>query len=159
MAVDAFLKLTGQVSGWIKGESKDKAHADWIEIESFSWGALSPRDTASGLPTGKRQYQPIRFVAKLGKDTPLQLQALARNENLSEVLLGVRRSGATFDYLEVKLTNANLASWDLGGAGEEAELEYGFTFQKVEMTHFEQNPDGSKGSARFFEDDWEAPIA
>lgn len=55
--------------------SKDKKGE--IEVHSFSWGAtnsgasaraVAPRDAASGLPTGKRQHEPVTFSKPLDKN-------------------------------------------------------------------------------------------
>ena len=159
MAVDMFLKLTGQVHGWIKGESTDKVHAGWIEIESFSWGAISPRDAATGQPTGRRQYQPFRFVARAEKSMPQSLTAFATNESVTEAQIAVRRAAASFDYLTFKFLKGSIGSFDLGGGGEEPMLEYSLFFESVEVAHTPTNADGSPGSPTVFQDDWASSSA
>ncbi len=37
----------------------------------FTNDVVSPRDAASGLPTGKRQHKPIRIVKEIDKSSPL----------------------------------------------------------------------------------------
>jgi hypothetical protein len=37
-------------------------------------GIVSPRDSASGLPTGKRQHKPIVITKELDKSSPLLFQ-------------------------------------------------------------------------------------
>jgi type VI protein secretion system component Hcp len=70
--------------------------------------SVAPRDAASGLPTGKRQHKPISITKELDKSTPLLMQALCTNENVTEnadgsVLL-------SFDF-ELQGENLDLASW------------------------------------------------
>jgi type VI protein secretion system component Hcp len=51
----------------IKGETTATSPAGSIEVSSFSWGAsqasVAPRDAASGMTTGKRQYKPMNAVS------------------------------------------------------------------------------------------------
>jgi len=56
---------------------------------------VSPRDPASGLPTGKRQHKPISFLKEWGAATPQLFQALVTNENLKTV---------KFEFLQVDKT-------------------------------------------------------
>lgn len=150
-----FIKLKGAQTGDIKGEAVQKGHEGWIEVESFSWGAVSPRDPASGLATGKRSYREFKWVSLAQRSSPLLMTAFARNENLTEATVEVSRlssKGTLEDHLTFKFTNASLSSFDLGGA--EAGLvseEFALVFQKVEVTH---EPSGT-----VFTDDWSAPIS
>lgn len=79
-AVDFFLKIEG-VEGVIAP----------IDIESWSWGIVSPRDAASGLPTGKRQYQPIIIRKRIDKSSPL----LAKTSNDGGMIKKVTLTGMT----------------------------------------------------------------
>jgi hypothetical protein len=56
-------------------EASSRAHSDiFLDIDDDCDGisaVLSPRDAASGLPTGKRQHKPMTFVKDLDKSTPI----------------------------------------------------------------------------------------
>ena len=58
MGFDAFLKIT---SPDVKGESKDDAHKDWIEVLSFSHGISQPtsstRSSSGGAGSGRANVQ------------------------------------------------------------------------------------------------------
>ena len=43
MTVAIFMKVEGA-----SGESKDAAHKDWTDVESFTWGVTQPHSMASG---------------------------------------------------------------------------------------------------------------
>ncbi len=69
-ASDYYLKIEG-----VDGEAAD-SRAKHIELESWSFGAtqasvVSPRDSASGLPTGKRQHKPMTVTKPVEASTPL----------------------------------------------------------------------------------------
>ena len=61
-ASDFYLKINGA-----EGETTANSRSKHIELESWSLGAsqagiVSPRDSASGLSTGKRQHRPIGVI-------------------------------------------------------------------------------------------------
>ena len=58
MALNAYLKLKGQKSGEIKGSCPQKGRENKIMVIAVSHEIVSPRDAASGLPTGKRMHKP-----------------------------------------------------------------------------------------------------
>jgi len=78
---ESFYMKVSTSHGVIAGESKDTAHAGWIELRSVRYEVMSgqgiesgksesnsapaeasksPRDAATGQATGKRQYQPVK---------------------------------------------------------------------------------------------------
>src|SRR5687767_9464430 len=69
----------------IRGEVIQKGREGMMEVYGFSHEIISPRDAASGLPTGKRQHTPFRVVIRQSQATPLLLQAQSRNEVIPEV--------------------------------------------------------------------------
>lgn len=91
-AADTYLKLGG-----VQGDSARGKGETTIKVESWSWGesntgtsagartavggapasgsVVSPRDSASGLPTGKRQHKPMVITKELDKSTPVLMQA------------------------------------------------------------------------------------
>ena len=116
-----------------------------IALTGLSHEIISPRDPASGLPTGKRQHKPIVFTKQLDSTTPLLLNALVTNENLTSVLIGLLRNGQL--VATIKLTNANIADYTDNGDTE----HWSLTYQKIEWTWVDGGITAS--------DDWEAPVA
>ena len=86
-----------------------------IDVSAVSHEIVSPRDAASGLPTGKRQHKPISITMEWGASTPLFLNALVNNENLTSVLIGLLRNGN--QVATIKLTNANVSDYVQHGGG------------------------------------------
>ncbi|MEO6833074.1 MAG: type VI secretion system tube protein TssD, partial [Chitinophagaceae bacterium] len=87
MALNAYLKLKGQKQGEIKGSVTQKGREGSIMVKAASHEIISPRDPASGLPTGKRQHKPLVITKEIDKSSPLLLTALCSNENLTSVVL------------------------------------------------------------------------
>ena len=77
-ASDYYLKIEG-----VEGETATPSKAETIELQSWSFGAsqagvVSPRDAASGLPTGKRQHKPVTITKPVEASTPLLRESPTR---------------------------------------------------------------------------------
>jgi len=155
MALNAYLKLQGQTQGQIKGSVTQKGMVIAAHHE-----VVSPRDPASGLPTGKRMHKPFVITKELDKASPLLYNVLTNNENITEWELKFYRpsaTGAEQQHYTVKLTNANIAAIHFKMENNKnpelmryAEYEeVAFTYQRIEWTWM----DGGITA----EDDWEAP--
>ena len=116
-----------------------------IPVLAVSHEIVSPRDPASGLPTGKRQHMPISVTMQWGATTPKFLTALVSNENLTSVLIGLLRNGKT--VATIKLTNANVSHF----VQTDQNVQFDFVYQKITWTWV------SGGITAM--DDWEAPVA
>lgn len=156
-ALNAYMRVTGETQGEIKGSVTQAGREDSIEIYGFSHEVISPRDAASGLPTGKRQHKPLTVTTPIDKATPLLFNALAHNENLTNVNLRLwrpSRSGKEFQYFTIDLVNASVSSISLQSGEERADpntATISFTYQKI----IETWEDGGITA----EDDWASPTA
>jgi type VI secretion system secreted protein Hcp len=173
MGSQFYLTVTGKKQGQFRSESTEPGRKDkWIPALGFEMALEAPHDPQSGLPTGKRQFSPVRIVKEWGAASPQALTALATNETLTSVVMQFVRVAATgteFVYQTVTLTNAafmrvarvkgapeRLAADPLGGVLTAASLtgaaheweEWAFTFQKIAVEDI-----NGKTS---FADDWEA---
>ena len=160
MALNAYLKLTGETQGEIKGSVTQAGREDSIMVIATSHEIVSPRDAASGLPTGKRQHKPFLVSKEIDKSTPLLMNALVNNENISSFECRYwtpSPSGQEVQHYTVTLTNASISavrSEMLNNKYAEnmqhKEREHvSFCYQKITMTW----EDGGVTA----EDDWEAP--
>ncbi|MEO5619078.1 MAG: type VI secretion system tube protein TssD [Candidatus Eisenbacteria bacterium] len=166
MALNAYLKLKAQKQGEIKGGVTQKGREGRIAVIAVSHEIVSPRDAASGLPTGKRMHKPFVITKELDKSTPILYNVLVNNENVTEwelqfwapQLKATTGSGVEVQHYSVKLANANVASIafrmpnnkhpDLMKYAEYEEIA--FTYQKIIWTW---NDGGITA-----EDDWESPV-
>jgi type VI secretion system secreted protein Hcp len=161
MSLNAYLKLKGQKTGEIKGSVTQKGREGNIMVIAVSHEIISPRDPASGLPTGKRMHKPMLITKELDKATPLLYNVLINNENVTEWELQFWRpsaTGAEQQHYTVKLTNGNIASIAQRMPNNknpelmkyETYEEIAFTYQKIEWTW----TDGGITAM----DDWESPV-
>lgn len=161
-AEPAYLELNAEAQGDIKGDVTLPGREDMIEIYAFSHQIVSPRDAASGLPTGKRQHKPLSIVKRIDKSSPLLTNVLVNNENITEFSLTFwRRNPATGKdepYYTIRLQNAQVVSirpWmpntnDPATRAIPPSEEISFVYQKIFWTW----EDGGISA----EDDWETPV-
>jgi type VI secretion system secreted protein Hcp len=145
MAQAFYITAQGQKQGPIKGDATQKGHEGAILGLALSHDIISPRDPASGLPTGKRQHKPLTVTIPWGSATPRLLNALYSNENLTTVNLSFFRTtpaGIDVEFMTIDLTNAsvseitsvvpNVSDPNLSKLQEYNEVS--FTYQKITTT-------------------------
>ena len=112
-ALNAYLRITGEVQGEIKGSVTQAGREDSIMVIAYDHTLTSPRDATTGLPTGKRQHAPLRVTKEIDKSTPLLMNAWANNEKLTDFELRFWRpslSGQEVQFYTIKLYNAHIVS-------------------------------------------------
>jgi len=162
MALNSYLTLKGETQSDIKGSCTQAGREDSMEIYGWSHEVISPRDAASGLPTGKRQHKPITITKAVDKASPLLTNVLVNNENITEWHLKCWRpskTGSEEQFYTIDLVNGNIS----GARTEQLNNKYpenmtheirehiSFTYQKITWTWV----DGGVTA----EDDWETPTA
>ncbi len=161
MALNAYLRVVGQKSGEIKGSVTQKGREGRIGVIALSHDIVTPRDPASGLPTGKRQHTPLIITKELDAASAPLHAVQASNENLKEwELLFYRPSttGVEQQHFTIRLTNASVAAIDMRMPNNKhADLmkletyeEVAFTYEKIEWIWV----DGNLSAV----DDWGAPV-
>lgn len=91
--LNAYMLATGEQQGQIKGSVTQAGKVDQMQVLQSSHEIVSPRDPASGIPTGKRQHKPFTITKPIDKATPLLLKALVTNETLTQVVINYWRPG------------------------------------------------------------------
>ncbi len=161
MALNAYLTLTGESQGEIKGSVTQEGRADSIMVIGTDHEVISPRDAASGLPTGKRQHKPFMITKEVDKSSPLLYNALVKNENISSWKLQYYQPSAAGEeqqHYTVELVNASIAAikhemlnnkYPENMQHKERE-NIAFCYQKITWTWM----DGGVTA----DDDWETPV-
>ncbi|MEM1031866.1 MAG: type VI secretion system tube protein TssD [Myxococcota bacterium] len=161
MALNSYLKFTGESQGEVKGSVTQSGREDSIMVIGWVHGVKSPRDLASGMATGKRQHQPFTIIKEIDKSTPLIMNVLVNNENITDWELRCwqpSNTGVEEQQYTVKLYNATVSevqSESLNNKYPEnlnhKERErVSFTYQKIEWIW---ELDGIMAA-----DDWETPV-
>ncbi len=162
MALNAYLRLTGDRQGEIKGSTTLTGREDSIMVIAFEHEVTSPRDTARGRPTGKRQHHALTITKEIDCASPLLMNLLIGNENISSWELCFwqpSRSGAENQFYMIRLHDASVSAIRqemLNNRYPEnmphREREHvSFYYRKIEWIYV----DGGITA----EDDWETPNA
>jgi len=105
--------------------------AGTIEVDSFSWGVSTSRDSASGQATGKRQYQPIIIKKTYDKSSPLLFRAAADGTHIKSVTLTSPPTSGAPAY-KVVFQDVMVSSFQQqGDAGSPPSENVSFTYQKI----------------------------
>jgi type VI secretion system secreted protein Hcp len=144
MSLNSYMTAKGQKQGEIKGSCEQKGRENSMMIIAVSHEIVSPRDSESGLATGKRMHKPLVVTKELDKATPLLHNSLVHNENLTEVVLKfykpqIRATGGMgqeVNHYTIKLTNATIASITMRMPNNRhPELKQFETFEEIAMTY------------------------
>jgi type VI secretion system secreted protein Hcp len=147
-----FLTIEGENQGEITSDVTIAGREGMIKILSYSHQIISPRDAASGLPTGKRQHFPLKIVKLIDKTSPLLMNILVFNENIIkfELRFYQNSTGTDTNYYTIELTNAQIAGISNSGSSMGNTEVVSFTYQKITWIWV----DGGIEST----DDWETPV-
>jgi len=149
MAFDAFLQIDG-----IPGESTDDAHADWIEILSYSCGvsqtASASSSSGGGATAERADFQDFSIVKALDKASPKLAVACADGTHIASIIIELCRAGGDkVKYMEYKLTDCIVSSVRPGGSSSGGETlpleEVSFNYAKIEWTYTQQGIVGGAG--------------
>lgn len=147
MAVDMFLKIPE-----IRGESKDRAYKDGIDVLSWSWGMSQSGSMhmGGGGGSGKVSIQDISVTKFVDSASPNLMKFCSNGKHFPEALLVVRKAGdKALEYIKIKMKKVLVTSISTGGSGGEDRLTENVTlnFAEVHLDYVPQNEDGSGAAA------------
>ena len=145
MSFDAYLKIAGA-----DGESQDDAHKDWMQLESYSFGATNSGTAAvgTGMGHGKVAMGDFSFTPKGDTSTPILFLKTCAGDHIPEAILELQKTGGTkMVYLKVTFSDLVLSSCQLSGhAGADVpNTGVSFNFSKIKMESTAQTSTGAKG--------------
>ena len=112
-ALPAYMWITGETQGVIEGSVDQAGRENSMEVVEFSHSRSQTIDSASGLPSGKRQHRPVRVTKLIDKASPKLESALTTNESLTAFRIDFYRpsqSGVEQQYYTVELVNARITN-------------------------------------------------
>ncbi len=159
MPLPAHLTLVGENQGPIKGSCDQEGREETILVQALNHEVSIPRDSQTGLATGKRIHHPLTILKEFDKSTPLLYQALTSGEHMKSVEIKwyrIAKTGEEEHYFTTKLEDAIIVSIKptisscLEANPSLPHLEeVSFTYRKA---IWRWEPDGIES-----EDDWRAP--
>ena len=143
-----------------------------VPILSFNMGVTSPRDSASGQASGKRQWKPVVVVKNTDQDSSKLFGALVNNESLDEVVIEFTNPPKSCPYEWITLIDAHIvdithkvvsgklrelvtfsfASVE-GGRGQSGLELQTYEWERIALT-FAKIEISFKNSGKMWSDDW-----
>ena len=145
--VDYFLTIDG-----IEGESKDDAHKNQIELESFSFEETQAGTFAfgSGGGAGKVSMGDFHFTQKINKASPKLALACATGQHIKKAVLTARKAGGKQqDFYTVTFTDLLVSSYQISGSGHGVTVpvdQVSLNFAKIEWKYQLQDEKGNVGN-------------
>ena len=139
MASDYYLKIDG-----IKGESQAVDMTDYIELDSFSFGASSPADIGGkGMSAGKASLSEFSFSCPLDAASAFILKNLYSGKHISTASFVGRKTGGDgkpYKYLEVNFTNCFITNHSTGGGAQGVPTQsVSIAYEQIEYQYFTQD--------------------
>lgn len=139
MPSDYYLKIDG-----VKGESKAEGMSDYIELDSFSFGASNPADVrGGGLAAGRASLSDFSFTCPLDAASPFILKDLYTGKHIANCTFVGRKTGGDakpVKYLEVTMTSCFIASHSVGGGSQGVPSQsVSFAYEEIKYEYFAQN--------------------
>jgi type VI secretion system secreted protein Hcp len=156
---DMFLLVKGAKSGLIKGESHDSAHADEIDVLSWSWGMQAQSTLGGGVATGKAIVRELKVVKRVDSASTALMAALRSNELITKAVLTLRKAGKSpLEFLKItieqgRVTGLTIEAGDSGGSPDVFE-DLTFSFNKISVEYVPQGKDGQARGSMMFTDQW-----
>lgn len=144
MAVDMFLKL-----GDLKGESRDSAKTDEIDVLAWSWG-MSNSGTAhmgTGAGAGKVNVQDLSVTKYVDLSSAQLFLACCNGKHFATAVLTVRKAGENpLEYIVITMTDVMVVAVSTGGSGGEDRLTENITlnFAEVAVAYKKQGASGAE---------------
>lgn len=135
-ANDYFLQIDG-----IPGESTDKDHKDWIDIESFSWGLT----LVSSGGIGKASFSDLAWAQHVDVSTPKWFLAVASGKHVKTVTLDVVKvsAGRNDSFFQMIFSDTLGSSLHISGGG--GDLFASASMTSGEIVKLRYRPQDDKG--------------
>lgn len=122
---------------------RDSGKDGTIELVAVEHAVISPRDSASGMATGKRQHLPIAVTKVPDQNSPFFYESLARNREIPELDLlffgsddrGGLLAGRETNLYTISMTKAFVSRIDFTGR-EDREAKADMRFPLTERIAF-----------------------
>ena len=156
---DFFLNIDG-----IEGECTDLSHKGELQLLSFTRGATSPRDNATGQASGKRTWDDSRFTMRIDKAAPLLLLSALQNQLIKKAVLTCRKVGGLNtqgkpqpgqEFFKVTFGDAMVSGWRVRGSTDHDPtplIEFSFNYSKIEEDYKTQTAQGTLSGGISFMD-------
>ena len=104
-----------------------------------------------GGGVGRAEYGDFSFTCKMEKSVPNLMKFCADHKPIAKAVLSCTKvggSGASYNYLQVTLSNARVSSVSYNGAmNSENDVSVTLNFEKIKTEYWEENATGGQGAS------------
>lgn len=140
--------------GKIEGEATQSGFEKWIPINNFQFGAgrsvYTPLGDAGRRESSSATVSEVTVVKTTDKSSTSILKESIFNTKGEDCQIKITRQksdGAEDTYLEFKLSNTIISSFQISSSGERPTESLSLNFVELEMAYTPQKPDGSLDTA------------
>lgn len=156
---DMFLSIKGAKSGVIKGESQDTAHADEIDVISWTWG-MQGKATLGGGTAAKATVRELKVIKRVDSASTALMAALRSNEVITKAVLTLRKAGKSpLEFMKITIEQGRLIGLTIDAGDHDGSPDVfedlTFTFNKITVEYTPQGKDGQGKGSMMFTDQWE----
>jgi type VI secretion system secreted protein Hcp len=146
MASDYYLLIDG-----VQGESQAAGMTNYIELDSFSFGAHNSADVGGkGLSAGKASLSDFSFTCGLDSASYQILKSLYTGKHIATCTFVGRKTGGDakpYTYLQVIMTNCFVTGHSTGGGAQGVPSQsVSIAYEQIEFQYYTQ--DTSSGSVQ-----------
>lgn len=139
MASDYYVLING-----VNGESQAVGMTNYIELDSFSFGASNPADVGGkGLAAGKASLSDFSFSCALDSASYQILKNLYNGTHISTVTFAGRKTGGggtPYLYLQAIMTNCYVTSHSTGGGATGVPSQsVSIAYEQIEFQYYTQD--------------------
>lgn len=142
-----YLRIDG-----VKGQVTEEKHKEWIALDSFSFGVSNP-STGDPSKTGKLRgggatFSDISATKESDITTPEIMKIVAKGDPVKEIEFHLcEDSGEVTTVYEIKLTDAIISSYSVGGGSTMPSESLTFTYSKIYVKVTPVDATAKKGAA------------
>lgn len=141
MAGDIFLDIEG-----VKGESKDEAFKDKIDIDSWQFGCSNSANAGrgGGMGAGKADFGDLTISKQIDAASHELLKSVATGKHFPKAIISCRKSGGESKhvYLVITMEDVFCSAFSTGGSGEMPSENFTLAYNKIKYEYKEQNKQG-----------------
>jgi type VI secretion system secreted protein Hcp len=157
---DMFLSVKGAKSGLIKGESHDTAHADEIDVLSWSWGMQAQATLGGGSAAGRAIVRELKIGKRVDSASTALMSAMRSNELITKAILTLRKAGKSpLEFLKITIEQGRITALTIEAGDEDGSPDIlenvVFSFNKITVEYVPQGKDGQARGSTMFTDQWE----
>jgi len=151
MSFDSYLQIKG--SNAPTGESTDPTYKNWIQLQSFSFGASNPSTIGPGSPGsggGRASVSSFNITHYYDNSSPDLFLGCCEGTHFDSATVVLRKAGGTqnvflqYDFQEVYIDSVQQAG--TSGADDRPSETVSFSFEQVKITYTPQTSAGAKGT-------------